>query len=246
MNRVAWIPPVIFAVSIPLFLVTASVAWAFNDAAVYQRGFERYQVVNTSGISPADLRQVAADLRGYFNSTKEPLLVKTRVFGEEREIFSQREVRHMRDVKRLVWWVYAIAALSGLYLLAATVWDAVSGGRRFVTTLAYRVMRGAGLTLVLVVAFGLLALAGFDALFLKFHQLSFSNDLWQLDPRRDYLVILFPQGFWFDATMRVAATTVAAAVALLLISGGYLLQRRGLGRKRPKGPIGNLEEATEG
>jgi uncharacterized membrane protein len=43
-----------------------------------------------------------------------------------------------------------------------------------------------------------------------------TNDLWQLDPRRDYLVIIFPQGFWFDATMRVVASTVSGAVALTL------------------------------
>ena len=122
MRRAAWIPAVLFAVCVPLFLVTSSVAWAFNDTGLYRRGFEKYRVANASGISNADLGQVAARLRGYFNSTDEPLLVETQVFGEEREIFNQREVLHMRDVKRLVWWVYGVAALSGLYLLAVTVW----------------------------------------------------------------------------------------------------------------------------
>ena len=37
-------------------------------------------------------------------------------------------------------------------------------------------------------------MVGFDTLFLKFHQLSFSNDLWQLN-ERDYLLLLFPQDF---------------------------------------------------
>ena len=81
-----------------------------------------------------------------------------------------------------------------------------------------------------VFALCLFAAAGFDTLFLKLHQLAFANDLWQLDPRRDYLVIIFPQGFWLDATMRVVALTVAGAVALTLASGGYLLWSRRAGK----------------
>ena len=137
----------------------------------------------------------------------------------------------MRDVKRLVWWVYATAAVSGIYLLSATSWGIVVNGRGFLGVLAQRVIRGVALMGILVVVVGIFALAGFDTLFLRFHQLAFTNDLWQLDPRRDYLVIIFPQGFWFDATMRVVALTVAGAVALTLASGGYLLWSRRAERK---------------
>ena len=230
MNRVAWVPAFLFALAVPLFLVTASVAWAFNDPGVYNRGFEKYRISLTTGIAEEDLRHVAGQIRHYFNSTDEPLLVKTQVYGEERELFNPREVQHMRDVKRLVWWVYAAAAVSGIYLLSATSWGIVVNGRGFLGVLAQRVIRGVALMGILVVVVGIFALAGFDTLFLKFHQLAFANDLWQLDPRRDYLVIIFPQGFWLDATMRVVALTVAGAVALTLASGGYLLWSRRAGK----------------
>lgn len=226
MNRVAWVPAFLFAIAVPVFLVTASVAWAFNDPGVYNRGFEKYRISLTTGIDEEDLRHVAGQIRHYFNSTDEPLLVKTQVYGEERELFNPREVQHMRDVKRLVWWVYAAAAVSGIYLLSATSWGIVVNGQGFLGVLAQRIIRGVALMGILVVVVGVFALAGFDTLFLKFHQLAFANDLWQLDPRRDYLVIIFPQGFWFDATMRVVALTVAGAVALTLASGGYLLWNR--------------------
>ena len=230
MNRVAWVPAFLFALAVPLFLVTASVAWAFNDPGVYNRGFEKYRISLTTGITEEDLRHVAGQIRHYFNSTDEPLLVKTQVYGEERELFNPREVQHMRDVKRLVWWVYAAAAVSGIYLLSATSWGIIVNGRGFLGVLAQRVIRGVVLMGILVVVVGIFALAGFDTLFLKFHQLAFANDLWQLDPRRDYLVIIFPQGFWLDATMRVVALTVAGAVALTLASGGYLLWSRRAGK----------------
>ena len=110
----------------------------------------------------------------------------------------------MRDVKRLVWGVYVAAALSGAWLALASIRLLPPGrpeGRRL---LALRAVWGGSATIGLIVAFGLLALAGFEAMFTIFHQISFANDLWLLDPRRDYLLMLFPLGFWFDAAMTVA------------------------------------------
>jgi integral membrane protein (TIGR01906 family) len=245
MNYIIRILEIIFIIAVPLFLVTGSVAWAVNDPSVYNLGFEKYNISLFTGITDADLRQAEADLRRYFNSSDEPLVLRTRVFGEEREIFSQREVAHMRDVKGLVRGVYLFAGLSALYILAI-----VAGGfwwfrRAFLDRLARLLLWGGGLTLALVVAVGLFALVGFDALFLMFHQISFANDFWQLDPRRDYLIIMFPQGFWFDATMRVAATAVGSAVLLAGISGSYLLYRRWKPSALTPGPSPKRRRVTE-
>ena len=76
----------------------------------------------------------------------------------------------------------------------------------------------------LLLVVGGLSYVDFGELFLRFHELSFSNDLWQLDPSRDYLLILFPEGFWLDVTLRIAALTGAEAAVLGLI--GFALVRR--------------------
>ena len=216
----------LFVVCAPLFLISASVTWAVNDAGLYRRGFEKYQISVYSGITDADLAQVGADLRRYFNSSEEPLRVFVPVYGLERELFNQREVDHMRDVKGLVRGVYAVALITGLYLLGFIVAGYWRQGRPFSWSLALRSLQGGLFTLAVVVAIGLFALVGFDTLFLLFHRVSFANDLWQLDPRTDYLLIMFPLGFWFDATMRVALTTLFGAALLASSGGGYLLYRK--------------------
>ena len=55
----------LFVVCIPLFLIAASVTWAVNDAGLYRRGFEKYDIARYSGITDADLNRVGADLRRY-------------------------------------------------------------------------------------------------------------------------------------------------------------------------------------
>ena len=84
-----------------------------------------------------------------------------------------------------------------------------------------------------MVGVGLASIASFEQLFLLFHQLSFANDLWILNPYTDYLLILFPGGFWFDATMRVALTSVLGAVLLLSAGVAVLSCLRWQSRRQP-------------
>ena len=211
---------------VPVFLICASVAWAFNDPGVYHRGFQKYHVSGFSGIEERDLQEVGAGFRNYFNSLEEPLDIRAKVYGEDRALFNDREVHHMLDVKRLVWGVYALTVLTGFYLAGCSVWAVTSGDWDALSRLARRSVWGGGITIAVIVLFGVFALTGFAALFTLFHQISFTNDLWQLDPRTDYLLVLFPLGFWFDATATVALRAAAGALLLMIAGGGYLVYER--------------------
>jgi integral membrane protein (TIGR01906 family) len=98
-------------------------------------------------------------------------------------------------------------------------WLAVESRRRLASATIY----GSGLTFGLMLLLGLLALLDFDRFFLQFHLISFANDLWQLDPAKDFLIMLFPQGFWYDATIFSVVFIVAMAAILSMAAGGYLL-----------------------
>lgn len=226
MRQVSWFIWALFIIAIPLFLISASITWAFNDPGVYNDGFEKYSISHTSGITDADLRQVGIEIRHYINSTDEPLDVKTRILGQEQNLFNNREISHMKDVKQLVRGVYILSIASALYLVAMTVIGFCLQKGRFVPNLAKRISWGGALTLVLLVVFGIAASVGFDSLFLKFHQLSFANDFWRLDPRTDYLVRIFPQRFWFDATVWVMIRVIVVALMLTVAGSSYLFYRR--------------------
>ena len=226
MGHVGWVTWALFIVAIPLFLITGSVTWAFNSPGLFNDGFEKYSISRNSGITNNDLRRVGADIRSYINSGDEPLSVQTRILGEKRALFNDREVAHMKDVKQLVRGVYVLALASAVYLAFMTSIGFVVQRGRFVGLFAKRLAWGGGLTLVLLMVFGIVASVGFDSVFLKFHQLSFANDFWQLDPRTDYLVRIFPQDFWFDATLWVVVRAIAGALLLTVTGGAFLVYRR--------------------
>ena len=209
-----------------LFLVAGSVAWAINDPGLYRNGFDRYDTAVRSGITDADLDRIGGELRSYFNTGTEPLAVRAQIYGVEQDVFSAREIAHMYDVKRLVRGTYWVGIGSIMWIVALAAVGCISKRRQFVPTAARLAIWSGAITLASVLAVGLVSLASFQQLFLLFHQLSFANDLWMLNPHTDYLLILFPGGFWFDATMRVALTSILGAVLLLCVGAVVLWYRK--------------------
>ena len=216
-----------------LFLVAGSVAWAVNDPGLYRNGFQRYNTATRSGITDPDLIIIGAELRRYFNTSAEPLAVRTPIYDIEQDVFNAREIAHMYDVKRLVRGTYWVALGSALWILATLAAGFAMQRSEYIGPAARLVVWGGAVTLLAVVGVGLASIAAFEQLFLLFHQLSFANDLWILNPYTDYLLILFPGGFWFDATMRVALTAVLGAVLLLSAGAAVISYLRWQLRRQP-------------
>lgn len=242
-------PSVLFVVAVFLLLITSSVTYAVNELRLYGYGFDKWDISVKTGIERDELGSIARQIRAYFNSRTEPLEIRATIFSEERDLFSDREIIHMKDVKDLIWGVYVVGGLSLAYLLGSAAYGFRRRGRFYAVPLARNLLWGSGITAGFVVGVGLAALVGFDRLFLFFHQVSFTNDFWMLDPRSDYLVILFPEGFWYDATMFVGLLAVLGAMAIGTASGGYLAARRMKDRRdAPQGGIssgGNVDQGTD-
>ena len=216
----------LFMLCIPALLLTASIGWAVNSARLYKYGFDKYDIGSTTGLADSELEKAAVGLISYFNSDEEHIDLTVVKNDRPFVLFNQREIIHLKDVKGLIWLGYRVLLGTLIYALGYTVASLVWGKRRYWRQLAGGVVGGGSITLALMLALGLGTLLGFDQLFLQFHLLSFSNELWQLDPARDYLIMLFPQGFWYDATLFCALGTVGMAVILGGVAGGYLLVKR--------------------
>lgn len=218
-----------FILAISVFLVATNVRLAFNSVSLYTYGFERYDVSRTTGLDSAQLESVATEIRDYFNSSEEFLDVNVVLGGEERALFNEREILHMRDVKGLVRGVYSVQQITGLYMLVYVAVALAASRGRGLRRLAGLAMAGGLLTTGLVAAIGLALLVGFDYIFYQFHIISFSNDLWMLDPRHNYLTRLFTEGFFLEATVFVAAGVIVES--LLLAAAGWGVRRWAAGRE---------------
>ena len=224
-RRFPLIAVLVIAVAMPLFLIAANVRIVTESGWFYTYAFDRYDVSERTGIEPRELRRVADEIKAYFRSGEERLDVRATVYGDERDLFSEREILHMIDVKRLMRGVGLIERVS-FYTMAglALALLALVGRRAALLTVGRGLVYGAALSFVILIALGIGLAAGFDALFTRFHVISFANDLWLLDPNRDFLVMIFPETFFRDATLAIAGLTLGQAA----LTGGvvYALRRR--------------------
>ncbi|MFH0941849.1 MAG: TIGR01906 family membrane protein [Chloroflexota bacterium] len=216
---------VIFVSSLAALIFSASIGGAINSRWLYLYGFEKYRVSETTGLPRAELEKAARGLISYFNSDEEFINLTATKNGQPFSLFNEREIVHLKDVKGLVWLDYRVFAVALAYVLVFTLWAVLrrQGKWRF---LAGGVLGGSALTLGLMAAMGLGIVFNFNWLFYQFHILSFANDFWQLDPSRDYLIMLFPGGFWFDAFLYCALAAAAAAAILGALAWRYLTRSK--------------------
>lgn len=212
----------LFILCLPALLLTASLSAAMNCRALYEYGFNKYDISRVTGLAPAELTKAADGLISYFNSDEEYINVTVIKNGQHFTLFNDREVQHLKDVKALFWLCYYVLIGTGTYALAfigvTLFWW--RDKRRLATGL----FGGGIFTLALMALLGIIIAINFDAFFVEFHLISFSNDFWQLNPATDYLLMMFPDGFWFDATMFVAIAT--GVMAIILGGAGWWWRRR--------------------
>jgi integral membrane protein (TIGR01906 family) len=216
----------LFMLCLPVLLLTASIGWAVNSSWLYGYGFDKYDVSRTTGLAQPELEKAADGLISYFNSAEEHISLTVIKAGEPFVLFNEREVIHLKDVKGLIWLDYRVLLGTLIYVLGYSVVSLWWQRKKYWRRLAGGALGGGIITLVLMLALGLGTLFNFDQLFLQFHLISFANELWQLNPATDYLIMLFPQGFWFDATVFCALAAGGLALFLSGVGGGYLLFTR--------------------
>jgi len=216
----------LFILCLPIVLLSVSLSWAVNSLWLYTYGYEKYNVSQTTGLAEIELEKAATGLIHYFNSGEANISLTVIKDGKTFELFNQREVAHLRDVKGLIRLDYWVLLGTLIYTLSYAGVSLFWRRGRYWRRLAWGTVSGSGITLALMLAMGLGALLNFDQLFLQFHLISFTNELWQLDPTKDYLIMLFPQGFWYDATLFCALATAGLAIILGGVAGGYLLFSR--------------------
>ena len=211
------------ALALALFTlpIAFTVRYATSSASWWERGFERYDATGRTGLSQDEVLRVAQETRDYLLNDEDRLDVT--VAGAS--FYSEREILHMIDVKRLMARTFDAGWAALGFIIAFVAITLVRSGKRATLSLARSVLTACGIVALLVVVLGVIGITGFDAAFRNFHLLFFTNDLWQLSSR-DGLIQLFPQRFFFDTTLLIGGVTLIFVLAAGGISAVYLWRDR--------------------
>ena len=206
-----------------LSLLCSIAASCVTNENLMEQGFLSYSQTAHLNVSPTRYEDYAKAICDYLDGKTPVTQIANPETGETEPAFSDKENLHMADVKgivnllKIVRWAgggIVIGALLVLYLKSK------DNKAQFLSD-AVRGFALSALFLLLIATF--LAIWGavnFDGLFVTFHKLSFSNDLWILDPNTDLLVALMPLPFfiWYAGEMLKSMLPVLGMMLLVIIA----------------------------
>lgn len=239
MRFVSRFAAICFVVAVPVFLVTANIRFVASDVRFYENGFRDYNAAQVTGVALPELDRSAQDIVNYFENDVSTLRIVVNQNGDETSLFNANETAHMKDVKRVMQVVFRMNEVSLVIILAYISAVVLWARERSPRQLARLALWGIGLMVAFVGFISIFAVIGFDAAWVRFHEIVFPGGNWQFNPDTDHLVQMFPDGFWQGTTYFIAMLTAAEALVVSALATAYLILTP---NAKPSGPQAVEEE----
>ena len=199
------------ALSLSFALLTVSICLPATADWVMLPLMERFAPTEDTRLPAEEYAPVVDMITGYLRGGNHAFQHIFTVDGTEYAAFNQKEQQHMADVqglfrvcRRVAWLGWGVVLFGGLAARRKLDW------RTFRRTLVAVL---AAVTIVIIAA-----CIDFDSLFVLFHKVAFTNDLWLLDPKTDLLIRLMPIEFFISYAAIIGGIWLLGMAALLVIS----------------------------
>ncbi len=211
----------IIAFSVVLIALSTAIQYGATEERFFNTTFEKLDSRGKVGLNETDFEAVKDQLIDYVGLKTEKFSVMVTLNGQKVDFFNDKERSHMADVRELFVLnrnvqLGAIALVLAIYLIGKY-------GFKQRRLLIDGLILSGPLMMLFVGVLGFMATQDFNAVFVKFHEMFFSNDLWLLDPATDRMIVLLQEEFFSAMALRIGVYT-------LLISGfgtamGIVLRR---------------------
>ena len=102
MRKLQWAAGVLLSFSIIAILLISSFEIAmYADFSVYQREYEKYDVLDELDMNMDDVMYVTEEMMAYLRGDRDNLSVITTVEGEKQDFFNEQDRFHMGEVRDL-------------------------------------------------------------------------------------------------------------------------------------------------
>ena len=218
MKKLQWAAGIVLSFSIiAILLITSFEIAMYSDFSVYEKEYEKYDVLSDLDMTMEDVMHVTREMMAYLRGDRDTLSVVTTVEGTEQDFFNEQDRFHMGEVRDLFIGGLNIRTGAAAAALICLVFLVVSKARlRKILARSYQI--ALGITGAAVLFIGIAAVVDFNAVFVQFHNIFFDNDLWLFDPAEDYMIRMLPEGLFADMVLRIGILFVAGLVVLLIAS----------------------------
>ena len=196
------------------------------DREFYDNEYRKLDTARTIGMTHSTLIGVTEHLLDYIQDKEETLSVTAEISGKEVNVFDERDTAHMVDVKNLYLTARTVRNILVPVIIVLLVAACFLVKRERLRLLASGCIAGVIIAGVVVGGLAIWAAADFDSFWVTFHQVLFTNDLWQLDPATSVLINMVPSQFFYDLVMRIVSYAAVAIGVPLVLSVVYMMISR--------------------
>lgn len=218
MKKIQWAAGIILAFSVIIILLISSFETAmYSDFGVYEREYEKYDVLDDLGMTMEDTMHVTREMMAYLRGDRDVLSVETTVEGRQQDFFNEQDRFHMAEVRNLFigGLDLRLGACAAAVLCILTLIFLRADWRKIVPRSYWIVLAVIG---VLLAVFAAAAVIDFNAVFVGFHHIFFDNDLWLFDPAEDYMIRMLPEGLFADMVVRIGVLFAGGMIVLFILS----------------------------
>ena len=228
MKKLQWAAGILLGFSvIAAALITSFEIAMYADFSVYEKEYEKYDVLSDLDMTMEDTMYVTREMMAYLRGDRDTLSVVTTVEGVEQDFFNEQDRFHMGEVRDL--FIGGLNIRLHACIVAAACLVFLLGEKADIRRIIPRTYQIAfGLTVAAAAALGIASVIDFNAVFVQFHHIFFDNDLWIFDPATDYMIRMLPEGLFYDMVMRIGGLFVGMLLVLLVLSlvPGFLSKKK--------------------
>lgn len=202
---------ILSAIFLPLLLVIAAVRVVATPLFLWIEYFRPGFPGDGYGFSQEDRLTYGSYAVDYLSNFAGPRYLGDLVTASGTKLFRDPEISHMADVKMVTMSTWGVGALLAVLALVA-IWYL---GRRRDGSLRHAFFAASVVTLVIIVALGVVGFLGWDSFFTGFHEIFFANGTWTFT-LQDTLIRLFPGQFWIDSAVTIAGLVFLTALVTLI------------------------------
>ncbi|WP_307496225.1 TIGR01906 family membrane protein [Arthrobacter woluwensis] len=202
---------ILSAIFLPLLLVIAAVRVVATPLFLWIEYFRPGFPGDGYGFSQEDRLTYGSYAVDYLSNFAGPRYLGDLVTASGTKLFRDPEISHMADVKTVTMSTWGMGALLAVLALVA-IWYL---GRRRDGSLRHAFFAASVVTLVIIVALGVVGFLGWDSFFTGFHEIFFANGTWTFT-LQDTLIRLFPGQFWIDSAVTIAGLVFLTALVTLI------------------------------
>lgn len=205
----------IFNFSLVIFLFTFSINLIASNLAFYQFAFQQFDIAETSELSEDEYLEATSRLLDYISGEDVEIQMQVEDNGQLVDLYSADVIAHMVDVRALYLVLLKVLKFSFLGLLISSVLVYILN----LKTKLFPSFKQASIILGgILIGLVMYALIDFEAFWVLFHKLLFTNDLWLIDPTKDKMILMYPQELFFSLVMIILITfTICYTLIYLLL-----------------------------